>query len=165
MKNLCLFVFILLTTYCHSQISFEKGYFIDNLNEKTECLIKNIAWKNNPTELEYKLSENGQVNVKTIRYVKEFGIYDKSKYTRYQVDIDRSSTALSNLSTDRRPEFKEERLFLKVLVEGDATLFLYEDGSLRRFFYSFENSEVEQLVYKNYKSADFQVKENTEYMN
>ena len=29
----------------YSQIKFEKGYFINNYNDKTDCLIKNIDWK------------------------------------------------------------------------------------------------------------------------
>ena len=38
----------------YSQIIFENGYFIDESNNRIECLIKNIDWKNNPTEFEYK---------------------------------------------------------------------------------------------------------------
>ena len=45
---------------CFAQISFEKGYFINNANQKTNCLIKNQDWKDNPTEFEYKLDENSE---------------------------------------------------------------------------------------------------------
>ncbi|WP_273567563.1 hypothetical protein [Maribacter halichondriae] len=129
MKKLYLFVFVLLLSFnCHSQISFEKGYFIDNLDEKTECLIRNVGWKNNPTEFEYKLSENGETSKKIMHYVREVGVYNKAKYGRYNVEIDRSSKILSNLSSDRNPNFEEEQLLLKVLVEGSASLFMYEDG-------------------------------------
>ncbi len=166
MKKSYILIFVsLLGVYSHSQISFEKGYFIDNLDERTECLIRNVAWKNNPVEIEYKLSENGETDQKTMRYVSEFGIYTKAKYNRFKVKIDRSSKMLGNLGTDRSPDFKEEQLLLKVLVEGTASLFMYEDGSLRRFFYSVGDSRVKQLVYKQYKAADYKVKENNEYMN
>lgn len=39
----------------YAQIIFENGYFINELNQKVECFIKNIEWRNNPTEFEYKL--------------------------------------------------------------------------------------------------------------
>ena len=64
----------------YSQISFEKGYYIDNDNKKINCLIKNIDWMNNPTEFEYKLPENDNSKRITIRSVKEFGVYNSSKY-------------------------------------------------------------------------------------
>lgn len=164
MKKLYLFIlFSLLSVHCHSQISFEKGYFIDNINQKIDCLIKNIDWKNSPTEFEYKLLENGELETKTIAYVKEFGVYGKSKYIRHVVEIDRSSGSLGKLSTQRNPVFKEERLFFEVLIEGKASLFLYEDGSLRRFFFTIDDSKIDQLVYKSYKISENEVGENNHY--
>lgn len=54
MKKRILFLLItILSLNCYSQISFQKGYYIDNTNQKINCLIKNIDWKNNPTEFEY----------------------------------------------------------------------------------------------------------------
>jgi hypothetical protein len=56
------------------------------------------------------------------------------------------------LSHERNPIFKEEVLFLRVLIEGKANLYLYESNNLTRFFYSLEESEIEQLVFKRYRS-------------
>ena len=39
---------------CHSQISYVRGYFIHNSGEKTVCLIRNVDWKNNPQEFDFK---------------------------------------------------------------------------------------------------------------
>lgn len=150
----------ILTLNCYSQISFEKGYYIDNANQKTNCLIKNLDWKNNPTEFEYKLSENGESKKLTIRTIKEFGIDNVSKYVRNTVYIDRSSENINNLSYDRNPIFKEEELFLKILVEGKATLYQYVDGNLKRYFYNKENSNIEQLIFKSYKTTENNVGEN-----
>ena len=59
----------------YSQIIFEKGYLINNSNEKIECLIKNNDWKNNPETFEYKLSENSEPAIADVKSAKEFGIY------------------------------------------------------------------------------------------
>ena len=151
MKNKLLILLIALTTFnCYSQISYEKGYYIDNSDQKIECLIKNNDWRYNPTQFNYKLSENSEAIKIDITSVKEFSIYDVSKYSRYTVKIDRSSENLNSLSNDRHPKFQEEQLFLKVLIEGEANLFLYEDSNLLRFFYSTESTNVEQLVFKSY---------------
>jgi len=151
MKKRILFLLItILSLNCYSQISFQKGYYIDNTNQKINCLIKNIDWKNNPTEFEYKLSENSESKKTTIKTIKEFGIDNISKYVRSSVNIDRSSENIKNLSNDKNPIFKKEDLFLKVLVEGKATLYQYIDRNLRRYFYNNENSNIEQLIFKSY---------------
>lgn len=147
---LLLALFTILCAESYSQIIFEKGYFINESGQKIECLIKNIDWKNNPTDFEYKLSQNDTVQKATIQTVKEFGINNVSKYIRTKTKIDRSSDQIDHMSSERNPNFQEELLFLKVLIEGQASLFLYIDGNLTRFFYKKNDSEINQLVYKRY---------------
>ncbi|WP_430817445.1 hypothetical protein [Carboxylicivirga sp. RSCT41] len=145
----------------YSQIVFEKGYFIDESNQKTECLIKNIDWFNNPSEFEYKLSENDPIQKVTIETVKEFSIDNASKYVRAKINIDRSSNETRKISSERNPVFKEEILFLKLLIEGKASLFHYVDGNLTRFFYALNDSLIDQLVYKTYMVDDKLLTNNT----
>lgn len=160
-KQLLFLLTAILSVNCYSQISFDKGYFIDNNDQKTECLIKNMDWKNNPTGFEYALSENTKEYNADIKSVKEFGIYNYSKYIRSDVNIDRSSSNLNDLSAVRNPIFKEEKLFLKVLIEGQSNLYQYEDGNLVRFFYKKDNTNIiEQLVFKNYQSSGDIIGEN-----
>lgn len=143
----------LITVVCieaYSQIHFEDGYFIDESNSRIECLIKNMDWRKNPPEFEYKFSPDEAVQKATIQSVKEFGINDASKYIRATTNIDRSSDQIDNMSSDRSPSFNEELLFLKVLVEGQASLFVYIDENLTRFFYQLNDPEINQLVYKRY---------------
>jgi hypothetical protein len=147
----------------YSQIVFENGYFINESNQKVECLIKNVDWKNNPSEFKYKLSQNTEIKKADIRSVKEFGINGASKYIRTIVKIDRSSEDLKKMNIERNPIFQEEQLFLKVLVEGKASLFLYEDRNLKRFFYKTNDSEIKQLVYKHYLTNRKQIKENNQF--
>ena len=147
------FLSLVITFFClnsFSQIIFEKGYYIDNSNKKTECLIKNYDWKNNPTQLEYKLSELSESKIATIDSVKEFGIGNSLKHVRQTVNIERSSSAPQFLDNVSQPLFKEETLFLKILIEGEANLYLYEDGNLRRYFFKKKGADIEQLVFKKY---------------
>lgn len=163
-KQLLTILTAILSINCYSQISFEKGYFINNNEQKIECLIRNKDWKNNPTKFVYRLSENAEQKKADIKLVREFGIYNYSKYIRSTVNIDRSSKDLNDLSTNRNPTFKEEVLFLKVLVEGQSNLYQYEDGNLVRYFYSKENSNnIEQLIFKNYKSSGDLLRENNRF--
>jgi hypothetical protein len=163
MKRQLLLVIALISIACleaFSQINFEKGYFIDESNQKNECLIKNEGWRSNPTEFEYKLSEEDMVQNATIETVKEFGIYNVAKYIRVKTNLDRSPDLLDDMKSERNPIFQEELLFLKVLIEGQASLFLYVDGPLVRFFYQQNDSLITQLVYKRYLADDIVYKNN-----
>lgn len=155
MRN-CLLLLILLglSINCFSQISFEKGYFIKNNDQRVECLIKNIDWDNNPTKFTYKLSETDESETIGIELVKEFSVYESSKYIRCTVNIDRSSDVFKKLSTVKEPLFEKEKLFLEVMVEGTASLYSYKDSNLFRFFYQTDSSEIEQLIFKKYRADD-----------
>ncbi|MFA0962323.1 hypothetical protein AB9P05_10980 [Roseivirga sp. BDSF3-8] len=163
--TLLLFSFLILCTgYAFGQIAFEPGYIIDNNGSRTEVLIKNLEWKNNPTALTYKTSARGEEQEATIDDITEFGVGENTVYRRYDVEIDRSSSVLSNLSDSRAAEFTEERLLLHVLVgDGEATLYGYERGGLERFFYQVGNSVVKQLIYKPFKTSDGRVSYNNRF--
>lgn len=161
-KQLVITLISVLTFNTYSQIKFEKGYFIDNNSVKTECLIKNIDWGNNPTKFDYKLNESSPISEENINTVKEFAVKDL-KFTRFLVNIDRSSEQTSKLSDVRTPIFKKETLFLKSLVEGIANLYFYHDVSLNRYFYGFSNAEVTQLIFKSYTTEYYKIKENNRF--
>ncbi|WP_243349382.1 PorT family protein [Parabacteroides sp. FAFU027] len=150
-KILILVILVIVTINCFGQSYYEKGYFIDNKNIRTDCLIKNSDWLRNPTQFKYKLSENGEIQEADIKYVKEFGIANYYKYIRANVNVDISPSELKNISTDKNPVWQNKQLFLKVLVEGEASLYYYFGSKIDdRFFYSCKDSVIKQLIYKEY---------------
>ncbi|WP_298474749.1 tRNA modification GTPase [uncultured Maribacter sp.] len=161
-------LFILITTIsisCYAQINFEKGYFMTSANEKTECFIRNVDWLDNPTEFEYRLLEGGEKKIGNINLVKEFGIYNESKFIRRIVNIDTSSEKLGKISSDKNPIFKEEQLFLKVLIESKASLYSYNKKGSEKFFFSINDSDIEQLIFKSYEKSPMQIAKNNKFRN
>ncbi len=155
MKKLLFIVFILGFSFSQAQISFEKGYFISNSGDRTQCLIKNMDWKDNPTKFEYKINpDDSESTTATIASVAEFGIDDISKYKRFKINIERSSNDLQDISKTKNPVWKEEVLFLKVLIEGDATLFSFSDKNIYKYFYETKKSPIEQLIRIKYISYE-----------
>lgn len=148
---------------CNSQISYVKGYYINNSNQKIDCLIKNIDWESNPVEFDYKFTQQTEKKTLTIESVKEFGIYNVSKYMRFDVNIDRSSNRQDLLNNDKNPIFKTEKLFLKVLIEGEASLFIYKDESLTRYFYQTNHLDLNQLIFKEYKTLENKIGTNNQF--
>jgi hypothetical protein len=122
-----------------------------------------MDWNNNPVEFEYKLLEDTDIKNKKIKSVQEFGLNNLSKYIRREVKIDRSKLNTNNLSKERKPIFEVEELFLKVLIEGKSNLYEYVDGNLRRYFYSLDNSEIDQLVFKKFITKNNNLGQNNTY--
>jgi hypothetical protein len=149
MKITYSFLFLLASCCCFAQLSFEKGYFIDNHGRRTDCLIKDIDWKGTPTEFLYTLSENDAPVVKKDFEIKEFAVGD-ARYISAEVDIDQSSTRSSKLSEKREPEFIRQRTLLKVLVDGSAKLYYLSNNQFERYFFSVGDSPIQPLVYKKY---------------
>ena len=148
-----------MTLNSYSQINFEKGYYLDNENNKIVCLIKNMGWLSNPTKIKYKLSENTEINTKSIDSISEFGVSDLL-FKRFSVQIDRSGQQIKNLSHNRNPEFKSETLFLKQIVKGDSNLFVYVDGNFTTYFFNSNSYSITQLVHKKYLKDQNLIAEN-----
>lgn len=162
MKHILAIVTLLFVTIANAQITFEKGYYIDNSNEKIEGFIKNIDWKNNPTSFEFKASLSSDPITLSIKNVTEFSVLNSSKFERHKVKIDRSPNGLDQLGYKREPDFKEETLFIKVLVENEAVLYRYTDMNLTTFFYKKDGS-LYTLVYKRYFDINNNLNENNFY--
>lgn len=163
MRNILMIAIILASFSSYSQIEFENGYIINNNSEKINCLIKNNDWKYNPSEILYKLDENSDIKRGTIEDIQEFGITSKIKFKRFLVDIDMSREDTNKLTQEKNPLFKEETLFLKQLIEGKANIFIYKSPSMTRFFYSLDNSDIEQLIYKKYKTSEGKISTNNKF--
>ena len=145
------------------QIRFERAYFIDNQGNKTECLIKNSDWNDNPNSFVYRATETTRTNSASIETVQEFGVYNFSKYIRAKVDIDRSSGDISKMDYFGNAVFHSEELFLKVLIEGAMSLYQYTDGDLNLFFYQTPTQGIRQLVYKKYIVDQNTIASNVEF--
>ncbi|MFZ4930035.1 outer membrane beta-barrel protein [Chryseobacterium sp. Mn2064] len=149
----------------YAQVKFEKGYIIDQNDIKKEVLIKNKGWVSNPDNIIYKTDENSAEDKGTPSTIKEFGIYNDSKYVTYNGNIDYSSDDISNFSNTKEPKFVKSSVFLKELVAGNKNLYTYK-GHITRYFYSESDSVIHPLIYKKYffNGNSSQVATNEQYL-
>lgn len=154
----------LLTSLIFSQSRFDKGYFIDNSGQRTECLIRDEGWLSSPAEVKYRL-RNEQDNTLSFRVsdVSEFGTDNKTVYKRVTADFIVSSQMAG--SVDRTFEFRPvpKTVFVKQLVFGNVRLFLYRESSISNFLLQINDQPLEVLRYKKYSEIGFKIKENNEY--
>jgi hypothetical protein len=149
MKHFYTALFALVSCGLLAQNKFEKGYFIANNGVRTDCLIKDMDWNDTPVEFTYRLTENDNpVNLKNTD-VKEFSVND-TKFVSREVDIDRSPDRTGILSTQKNPEFAKARVFLRLIVNGNAKLYYYRDNDLVRYFYSLNDGSFQPLIHKRY---------------
>ncbi|MEM7371831.1 MAG: hypothetical protein AAF587_24665 [Bacteroidota bacterium] len=167
-KTFCLFVVcsVQLSSSVFGQIDYRPGYYIDQKNERIACFIRDAEWEKNPSFIWIKHSEEGTREKKTIEDVREFGSEREIKYIRETVQIDTTDDRLSKLSSHSQGGYVEQIVFLKVLVSGEASLFLYQTRAFKRFFYQMKEQEIRPLVYRRYLDGDQRsVLKNNQYQN
>lgn len=164
MKLKLLLATILLSTIsAFSQTNFQPGYIIQTNGTKVNCLIKNEDWKGSPTSFIYKLEENGDTKIGNLNNVAAFGAAESYKYVNATVQIDQSTDNVDKLSYSRNPEMKEEKLFLKVLVEGKVSLFYTQINNNPRYFYNMDQGEIVQLIYKRFLVTNLKMGKNERF--
>ena len=131
----------------------KKSYFIDSNNNRIDCLIKNIDWKNSPESFSYKLEENSESKQIDINSVLEFRIYETDQYyVRFKMTespIKRDNKLVKELNGF---------LFLKVLLKGEASLFEYHNNQ-DFFFYSIGNESPKYLPHEKYVDENIKIKD------
>lgn len=154
-KQLLTFFIIFSSLNSFSQVNFEKGFFIDETNNKVECLIKNYDWVSTPSEIEYKISDVAAVETRNFNNMNSFQVYNTSHYyKKAKINIDKN-TKMSGFSP------KIETTILKVIVEGEASLY----STSGMFFYQLKNQDIKQLLYKKYVDNNSRMKEDVSFRN
>ena len=161
-KILPLILGLMLSAPIFAQIKFEKGYFIKNEGEQVSCYIENSDWKDSPLEINYKINLDAPLQKASLEDLQEFQIAKHTKYIKRTVDLDMSSDNANSLSYVRKPLFEKKTIVLKVLLEGEISLYKYEKNLMLRFFTSQNNGELKQLINKSYISKEV-IRKNNRY--
>lgn len=150
MKSLILIGITLMSSFLGlAQTKFSSGHFVDNSGQKIDCLIKNEGWQNNPTKFVYKISEGKAAQTANLSDFKSFKV-NGFEYHRFTVSMDHSSDLVGQLDNSKHPNFVEETVLLRKLVDGPAKLYMFVNNNLTRFFYEVDQGDLQALVYKRY---------------
>ncbi len=162
-KQTAFLLLLMIASAGFGQISFKSGYLITTNNQKINGLFRDQNWLNSPKVIEYAYSQGETTHKVSTDTIRELVIGDNTKYIRAKVKIDRSSSDLTALDVSRNPVFSEECLFLKVVTEGKATLYQYNEPNFERFFFKVDSSGINQLVYKLYWVRQSEMATNNQY--
>jgi hypothetical protein len=146
-----------------SQTVFESGYIVYNNGTRAECKILNKNWLKNPEAISYKLTDDAPEVKAAVSEIKEFGV-GGLKYVVADVMIDQSPKDADKMTSSPDPVWVKERAFLKVISEGEASLYHFSKKAIERFLLSTRNNDsIRQLVYKPYKVSATSVAHNKTY--
>lgn len=163
MKKYFLLLLLLTSFKIFAQQNYIKGYYVNNMNVKIDCSIVSFDISSNISKIEV-IDGNSKLTSLPMESIIEFGFYegDKSVFKRFDVSIDESSDLFTKLSTDFNANYVNKRLFLEHLVSGKANLYVYRCEDYTRFFYTIDNSLIQQLEYKKYLDRT-EINENNRY--
>ncbi len=138
----------------YSKVVYDSGYVVNNAGFRIRCAIKSFDLNHNPDQITIKKSIHASEEILEVDSVQEFGIINEVTFKRFVVSIDRSDRDLRYITTNRSPVFKEETLWLRVLVDRKDGLYAYQQGNWVRFFFQETAAgPITQLIYKKYRNA------------
>jgi hypothetical protein len=149
--------------FCQAQTGFQHGYYIRNGGARISGLIKDYGWRNNPTNIVFKSSPADAPVTVEMDSIREFGV-GNSKYQRFEIEVETSGDSIDELSNSPAPQYRHDTAFLQVLVEGRASLYLYQNKHLMLYFFRLNSAVPTPLVSKQYLGPDGNVHVNQEYL-
>lgn len=164
MKKNYLFLILLLFSFkSQCQIKYEKGYLINNQNQVENVLILNHYNIQNKGEIKYKYSEGGEIKIANSSEIKEFGIGKDIKYIGREVEVDVSKKS-GEFYLTKKTNFKNKSVFLKVIVQGLASLYEYPVDGRNYYYYSNgKDGEIKPLVYRKVVDSNNKIEENNHF--
>lgn len=149
-----------------AQNTFEAGSYTDNQGQVHQGLIKNMYWTENPKNIVFKKGADQVATEVALTDINAFQIPNYYRYERHVVAVDQSLNQINSLSNQRAPIFESEDVLLKIIADGEATLYKYSDNGLLRFFYKQKTKDsdtLNPLVYKQYQPATGGIRTNNRF--
>ena len=116
MKNIFSSIFLFFFTITlFSQAQFESGTIVNSNNVSKNVLIKNEEWTKNPDKFYYKTSHISEIQIAQLDNTNEIFVDNKFKFIKaiVEVDINGTSSNISNYGKSREPKFNQEETIFK----------------------------------------------------
>lgn len=152
MKHIITILIILLSNLVYSQ---NKGYYVTNNGETHSCLIKGYILNGNVKSFKYSTKSTGTYKSFNIKDIKEFGVKNKFKFKRFDVEVEFINNNETSLDFNFSSKLKEKTLFLKQIVDGEINLYSYYINMNPILFVSNKTNKIPvQLYFKKVKHEE-----------
>ncbi|QDO92974.1 PorT family protein [Formosa sediminum] len=154
--------FFLFFNISSAQENFLSGYVVSTTGDTISGYIDIKDWKTNPKEITFKKELNQNPIIYDTSSIKYFNAQDNA-YISAIVDIEISSRDIQNLKNDANLKLEKRDVFLKVLINGNKSLYYYKDEHNKTNFYIKENDKFILLTHKTYLKETINIVENNQY--
>lgn len=158
-------ILLLLSSFSFSQKIFSPGYYIDNNGQKKVGFIEDNNPYNNPEKIAFKTSLESKSSIILLDEIREYKIDNDYKYVRYLIDYDQDQVTNANPvhRIGKEPKLANKQVLLRVLVEGNASLYQAIINDCIFFFVQHGKVDMPQLlVHRKYNSNNV-IAENNEF--
>jgi hypothetical protein len=142
---------------------FEMGTVVLDNNTQLDVLIKVEKWNLSPTEVVIRQSEDASSEILKLEDVKSFYIPRFVKFLRDTIQYDISGMKKRTMLGKRDPFYEQRVVFLRVLVEGEASLYSYRTPIKEQFYFDKPDAELTHLVSKRYLASPNRIAINNRY--
>lgn len=108
-----------------------------------------MDWVYNPDQFVYKKSKEASVQTIKASEVSRFKV-GSFLFVSHEASIEVSPVDVSKLDKNRNPNFVNETVFLRLLLDGQIDLYEYSNKSKSQFFYAKDDGPTQPLIYKKY---------------
>jgi hypothetical protein len=134
------------------QTTLRSGYIVKTEGDTLKGFIRDLEWTVNPSQVEYQTSKEGTPQVFTANEIRAFYTSRPILFESHNFRYDAGEQKTNALTYSREPEeWKEEKLFLQVLVKGGISLYRLDDVNGRIHYFIQENTgDVVELLNRKY---------------
>lgn len=133
-----------------AQSQWTNGYVVEASGDRKECLIQSETWFRNPEKVTYKLSAESKEIEAGPEDLLEFGT-SGVRFIGGEFKIDMSSEDVDLLSRSAGPEYGQQYLFLRVILDGNPGLLEHENQEGQRRYFAYMKDETVQLINRQFK--------------
>lgn len=143
MRQLIFVAVLLCVQWAFGQNNFKKGYIVTTAGDTLQGEI-NFNWNLKPSTLSFR--QGAFSNSYDVDDVSSFQIKGGDLFVQRDVELDASPTVLDKLLEIGQDQMEPARLFLKVLVLGNANLYQSYDEKRQRLHYFIETADSDGTV-------------------
>ncbi len=146
-------IFFLIATFSELKAQFVPGYIVTLKGDTVEVVFSDKVLNKHFKEIKCKknlLSLAEETYSATA--IKGFYLSQSNEYFYSKtIVIDKKSIELTQLESDPKPKNVTETVFVKLLVQGEANLYSYQDENAKKhFLFSKKNTPIQELIYLKY---------------
>jgi hypothetical protein len=147
---LVLGILIILTDPLLAQNYVRSGFIVLNSGDTLRGFIKDMEWSVNPTVIEFQRTRESEGQRYDVNAIRSFTTSRPAVYEAHQVKYDPDSQSAKNLPQTREPaEWRDEKLFLEVIVSGGTALYRLDDANGRIHFFIKQRGEDQPVELLN----------------